>query len=115
MKEIPKIGETYNCFDDGKITESRKYQVKITEIIPFRKVDDDLLKIWEVNCLKRYWKFKETDYFIKSESNEYPKDSTCIFARSIDNSWFGLGDYWNSGLLDVDGSLTKWLLTNKIN
>ena len=38
---LPEIGKTYNCFDDGKIRESRMYQVTIDEIIPFEKADND--------------------------------------------------------------------------
>ena len=44
---LPEIGRTYNCFDDGKITESRMYQVTIDEIIPFEKADNELLELWE--------------------------------------------------------------------
>ncbi len=45
MKNIPEIGKTYNCFDDGKISKSRMYQVTITEIIPFEKADNKLLEL----------------------------------------------------------------------
>jgi len=32
-----------------------------------------------------------------------------VFARTKHGWWFGLGNYWNSGQLDLDGSLTKSL------
>lgn len=40
--KLPELYKKYDCYDDGKITESRKYQVLITDIIPFDKADKDL-------------------------------------------------------------------------
>lgn len=37
MRKLPEIGKFYDCYDDGKIHESRKYKVKIISIIPFEK------------------------------------------------------------------------------
>lgn len=111
MKNI-KIGQTYNCFDGGKIKDSRKYQVTITEIIPFEKADDELIKLWKTRGVPSYWLFKETDYFIKFKSNEYKKEPNGVFARNISGQWFGLGEFYNCGTLDVDGSLTK--IANKL-
>ncbi len=44
MKEIPKISKTYNCYDDGKVRESRKYEVTITNVIPFKKANIEQYK-----------------------------------------------------------------------
>ena len=112
MKEIPKIGKVYNCFDDGKIRESRKYKVTIKEIIPFNKADEKTLKIWKDEGLSCDWLFKETDFFIKADSTECEEDPESVFARTKDGGWFGLGAIWNSGILDIDGSLTNWLNNN---
>lgn len=35
----------------------------------------------------------------------------CPFRTDCLKGWFGLGNYWNSGRLDVDGSLTESLST----
>ena len=108
---LPEIGKTYNCFDDGKIRESRMYQVTIDEIIPFEKADNELLELWEKEGLPRYWLFEKTDYFIKFTSNEFKDEPNGVFARTKGGNWFGLGNYWNSGRLDIDGSLTESLST----
>ena len=107
---LPEIGKTYNCFDDGKIRESRMYQVTINEIVPFEKADNELLELWK-EVLPSYWLFEKTDYFIKFTSNEFKDEPNGVFARTKDGGWFGLGNYWNSGRLDVDGSLTQSLAT----
>ena len=109
MKNLPEIGKTYNCFDDGKISESRMYQVTITEIVPFDKADDELLELWEEDGISSYWLFDKTDYFVKFTSTEFKDEPNGVFARTKDGGWFGLGNYWNSGRLDIDGSLMEYL------
>ena len=106
---LPEIGKTYNCFDDGKVKKSRMCQVVITEIIPFEKSDKELLELWEEKGLPSYWLFEKTDYFIKFKSTEFKDEPNGVFARTKNTGWFGLGNYWNSGRLDVDGSLTESL------
>ena len=107
--KLPEIGKTYNCFDDGKISESRRYEVTITEIIPFNEADEKLLTIWEEEGLPSYWLFEKTDYFVKFKSTENEEEPNGVFARTKDGGWFGLGNWWNSGRLDIDGSLTQRL------
>lgn len=109
IKNIPELGKTYNCFDDGKITESRLYKVTITEIVPFNKADKELLKLWKEEGLTSHWLFDKTDYFIKFKSEESDKEPYGVFARTKNGGWFGLGNWWNSGRLDIDGTLTESL------
>jgi hypothetical protein len=107
---IPELNKIYNCFDDGKIRESRKYQVKIIDIIPFNDATSHLKETWEQEVIDTYWLYaKNTDYFIKGCLIE-SKDDDMFFIRTKDGGWFGLG-YW-SGRLDVDNSLTN-MLNNK--
>ena len=108
---LPEIGKTYNCFDDGKIRKSRMYQVTIDEIIPFEKADKQLLELWEEEGLSCDWLFDKTVYFIKFTSTEFKDEPKGVFARTKNGWWFGLGNYWNSGRLDIDGSLTDSLST----
>ncbi len=111
MKKLPEIGKTYNCFDDGKISKSRMYQVTIDEIIPFEKANNELLQLWKEEGIPSYWLFEKTDYFIKFTSNEFKDKPNGVFARTKDGGWFGLGNFWNTGRLDIDGSLTQSLST----
>ena len=107
MKEIPKIGQTYNCFDDGKISHSRLYTIDVKKVISFDKIDNATLEKWKEQVKECDWLFaKATDYFIKTENGE---DGNAIFVRTINGGWFSLGEFMNSGRLDVDGKLTKML------
>ena len=105
--DLPEIGKVYNCFDDGKIRHSRLYTVEIAEIIPFAKIDEVTKNEWLSQVEKCYWLFsKETDYFIKTINGE---DGDAVFVRTKNTGWFSIGDFMNSGRLDVDGSLTNSL------
>ncbi len=102
---IPEINKTYNYFDDGKITESRRDEVKIIELISFNKIDSETIKNWKEEVEKCSWLYKtDTDYFIKGRLKKTKKD--VIFVRTKDDGWFSLG--WEAGRLDIDGSLTRF-------
>jgi len=104
--KIPILTKTYNCFDDGKIRESRRYEVKIIEIIPFDKIDNKTLLIWNDEVETVYWLFAEkTDFFIKATDGD---NEEYVFVRTTDNGWFSMG-FLTSGRLDVDGTLTSML------
>ena len=103
--KLPKIGKTYDCYDDGKIRSSRRYDVEIKEIIPFESASDELLEEWKNAIADSDWLFaKETDYFIIADCYEQGINNitTSIFVRTIDGEWFSIGDFWNSGLLVVE-------------
>ena len=106
MKETPKINEVYKCFDDGKIRPSRLYTVRIDEVIPFNEIDSETLKKWNEVKQTYHWLYaEETDYFIKFIDGEEGGDG--VFVRTKVGGWFGIGDIWNSGELDIDGELIK--------
>ena len=103
MENLPIINNKYNCFDDGKIKQSRLYEVTIKEIIPFDKIDSDTLEQWQDEVNECHWLYaKNTDYFIKTWNGSDNE----IFVRTLQGKWFSMG-YLNSGILDLDGSLTK--------
>lgn len=110
--KLPEINKTYNYFDDGKIRESRRMEVLITEITPFEKVDKITLNEWEEEVNDCDWLYNpETDYFVKGEllDEDLRNDNQhkVVFVRTIDDGWFSLG--WWAGRLDVDGSLNDLL------
>ena len=105
INNLPKIGKTYNTFDDGKIKESIRYVVTIDEIIPFDEIDKPTLDLWYKEINMCYWLYsKDTDFFIKGtlDNNEL-----AIYSRTIDGGWFTLGENNYGGELDIDGTLTK--------
>ncbi len=102
----PKVGEVYNCFDDGKIKESRKYKVTIAEIVPFDEIDSVNLEQWKQEVKACHWLYaKETDFFILADSEEKGQEGQEVFVRTVEGGWFSIGDWLSSGRLDVDGSL----------
>ena len=122
MKQyLPEIGKTYNCFNDGEINKSKIYQVTITEIIQFEKADKEILDLWKENLINGsiykmmstggnyVYMFDKTDYFIKFVSNENKNNQNGVFARTKKGTWFGLGETYNRGLLDLEGKITESL------
>jgi len=113
MTPIPEIGKTYNCFDDGKIRESRLYTVDVVAVIPFSEIDDKTFHEWEDQVENCDWLFaKETDYFIKTANGE---DGDATFVRTLDGGWFSIGEFMNSVRLDVDGELTTLMLNRHVD
>ena len=103
----PVLGQTYNYFDDGKIRPSRRIEVVITEIIPFSEIDEEILNDWKEEVEECDWLFaKETDFFVKTANGE---DGDATFVRTLNGRWFSIGQFMNSGILDVDGELTAIL------
>ena len=107
--KIPELNKTYNCFDDGKISKSRLYEVEVRSIVPFNKIDKKILDIWKAEVKQCYWLYNEkTDFFIITDNGE-EDDSEEIFVRTKDNGWFSIGGFIRCGRLDVDGKLTTIL------
>lgn len=121
---IPKVGEFYHFWDDGKHGLSRHYIAKVERIIPFeqagnvfckdREFEDitSLLEIWkaEVSRCPRLYK-NETDVFIECSIPKYDED-LIYFCRTTDDGWFSINttSWWQSGTLDIDGSIFEEVL-----
>lgn len=113
LQPVPEVGKEYHIFDDGKIRLSRHYTAKIIEVIPFKEtysVEDTMravLATWKEEVNENAWFLfaRETDYFIKAESN-YDKNPL-YFVRTLDGGWFSIDypDCWMGARLDIDGSL----------
>lgn len=102
MQQLPKINKEYDCYDDGKIKESRRLTVKITAIIPFADADyTDVLELWHQEIEDASFLYaKETDYFI---SGILPWGETVYFVRTIHGEWFSIG--YHGVLLDITNEL----------
>jgi hypothetical protein len=106
-KGVPEIGKTYNCFDDGKITNSRLYTVDVKKVVAFDEIDKETKDNWLEQVEQCHWLFsKKTDYFIKTGNGE---EDDAVFVRIKCGGWFSLGSFMNSGRLDIDGKLTETL------
>lgn len=113
-EELPIVGKTYYCYDDGKITYNRQYKVKITDITPYKKASDEDKKLFGICAKNHSFLFaKTTDFIIHGIINEAANDeaNNCIFARTINGDFFGMG-HWNNGLLDISNELTENLINN---
>ena len=115
MQKIPEIGKTYYAFDDGKISESRRYEVVIAEIIPFGEADEAIKTAWKCEVEQApYLYAEETDYFIVSVCHETGFPIISVFVRTVDGGWFSFSDefWYGEGLLDIDGKLNASLTSN---
>ena len=105
---LPKIGQIYDYFDDGKIKESRREKVLITKIVPFNEIDAETLALWKEELEEEYNTLysDKTDYFVFGELVELKHE--VIFVRTMrEYKWFSLG-FWG-GILDIDGYYAKLL------
>jgi len=95
------IGKTLSYYDDGKIRKNRKFDCVITEVIPFKDIDDATFASWKIEVYECQWLYaKKTDFFIKGLLKVgLRRDLPVVFARTLDKRWFSLGCY--SGLLDI--------------
>ena len=107
-----KIGQVYDYFDDGKISESRRRRVTVTDIIPLDKIDKNTFKLWIEEVKEFYWIYNQTtDYFIfgtiKGDNADDVDDIDVVFVRNLKNDWFSLGHF--AGCLDSNGEFIKML------
>ena len=113
-KNIPKVGEFYHFFDDGKLSSSRHYICKCEKIIPFNEFknihftsENSLYDIWESQINDYDWLYaKETDYAIICSCPKYDENDL-YFVRTIDGGWFSIDiqSAWQSGRLDITSEI----------
>lgn len=107
---LPEVGKTYRIFDDGKINNTRMYNVTIEEIIKFEDAPKDIIRVWEKEHRTFSYLYSgTTDYFVMGKTHECYSERPLYFVRTVDGGWFSI-DYqcsWQSARLDVDGSLYK--------
>lgn len=126
-KEIPfKVGSIYTFYLLGKLSESRKSQMKVMEIIHDlatlktkvysdtyyqtsawemweRSIRSDLVSFAYTSCKTFDWGC--TDFIICSpigENNEVDTEQEVIFARTDDGGWYTLEDPDWTGFLTAE-------------
>lgn len=107
LQPVPEVGKRYHCFDDGKITFSRHYIVKIDEVLNYmefkRKYPEEFQQYITV-ARRCYWLYSNsTDKFVVTHNGE--NDELGVFVRTKQGGWFSIGDYFNSGELDATGKI----------
>ena len=123
-KELPKIGEFYHFWDDGKTSVSRHYICKCERILTTEEAKDIIVTVpewdfdknennfndmslyeqWKEEVLNHDWLYAvDTDYFIECSCPKYDEDNLW-FVRTKDGGWFSMNvqNSWQSGRLDID-------------
>ena len=123
-ERLPKVGDILPAFDDGKLTPSRLYPVKVIEVLPwnestlnrvFKTLDffseletEDIFgefplkNAWNFAWHEYDWVFNSTtDYFIVTETN-FDYEPIEIFARTKNGGWFSfpIDSYMTGSRLD---------------
>ena len=114
MQPVPEVGEEYHCFDDGKISLSRHYTVKVKEVLghmAFRKKYPEYFRAYVEYAGACFWLYsRRTDVFVVTEADDKGRNDeykTEVFVRTKRGGWFSIG-YPSSlycGELDVTGRL----------
>lgn len=95
-----EIGKLYDYFDDGKISESRRQDVLITEKVCFKDIDSETREQWEDEVKTCHWLYApKTDYFLKGILDPEEDKEPVVFVRTLDGGWFSLG-FWAGRLKD---------------
>ena len=115
MEPIPEIGKKYHCFDDGKITFSRHYIVKIDEVLnymKFKKKYPNEFKQYCKTAKDHYWLYsRQTDKFIIIYKGE--NDELGVFVRTKQGGWFSFSSsFLYCGDLDINGKIWDSLVAN---
>lgn len=117
MQEVPKVGEFYHFWDDGKTSPSRHYICKIERIVNLKEAAEIMVDYFEtkmslVNAWKRdanqhdWLMAKETDVLIEISCPKYD-DEKLWAARTKDGGWFTMNiqSSWQGGRVDVEGKI----------
>ena len=135
-KRLPKIGEYYHFFDDGKCSMSRHYICRIERIITPEESKSIKVKVprwnWDKNendfeivtLWDRYheqikehnWVYMPTtDYLIEVSCPTYD-DNNLWFIRQKGGGWFSIDvqNCWQGGELDITGEIFENIVNNII-
>lgn len=113
-KPIPEIGKRYHCFDDGKVTFSRHFIVQVDEVLGYqqfrKKYFEQFVKYMQRLKTHDYLYAHRTDKFVITHHGE--NDELGVYVRTKYGGWFGIGDFFNSAILDVTGELFNDIIRN---
>lgn len=126
-KTLPKVGEYYHFFDDGKTSVGRHYIARVERLIPKDEAKGMMFSFLKDEDMPQYdflydhykeqvehcpWLYaNDTDYFVECSIPKYCEDSV-YFVRTKDGGWFSIDvtECWQSGRLDVTGGIYNTLI-----
>lgn len=112
MKPVPEVDKRYHCFDDGKITFSRHFIIKIDEVLghqQFKRKYPEQFQQYREAVKGHYWLYStHSDRFVITHKGE--NDELGVYVRTKQGGWFGIGNWNNSATLDATGKLWEGLV-----
>ena len=122
LKAVPIVGNEYHFFDDGKIKPSRHSIATILRLVSPDEAKNifvdsmalghvSLWEIWKDEVEQCDWLYeKTTDWFVEASDKDYDEHNLW-FVRTQDGGWFSMDveNGWQSGRLDIDGSLYEMI------
>lgn len=129
LKPIPKVGEFYHFFDDGKTSPSRHYICKCERVVTFEEAKSIMVTVPDYECTQdnpiynlvslydhwhddempnHDWLYEtETDYFVECSCPVYDDNNLWFVRTKNDGGWFSMDiqSWWQGGRLDVDGKI----------
>lgn len=114
---VPKEGQIYHAFDDGKITPSRHMLMKVVKVHDVNFIRPFLKACIAQEKEEHYWLFDgTTDYVVECEwltDSSLCDHKDYYFIRTIHGKWFAMAvQNWMDGCeLDVTGDLWEYLIT----
>lgn len=135
-QDLPKIGEYYHFFDDGKTSMSRHYICRIERIITPEESKNIKVKVprWNFKTNQNYFeeitlwdRYHEqiighdiydkngTDYLIEASCPTYD-DNNLWFIRQKNHGWFSIDvqNGWQGGELDITGEIFENIVNELI-
>jgi len=131
-KALPKIGEYYHFFDDGKCSMSRHYICRVERIITPEESKNIKVTVprWDYKTNENYkeeislWdRYHEqisghdvydkngTDFLIEASCPVFDDDNLW-FIRTGDGGWFSIDiqNCWQGGRLDITGEIFDYIV-----
>ena len=129
LKPIPKVGEFYHFFDDGKTSPSRHYICKCERVVTSEEAKSIMVTVPDYECTQdnpiynlvslydhwhddempnHDWLYEtETDYFVECSCPVYDDNNLWFVRTKNDGGWFSMDiqSWWQGGRLDVDGKI----------
>jgi hypothetical protein len=129
LKPIPKVGEFYHFFDDGKTSPSRHYICKCERVVTSEEAKSIMVTVPDDECTQdnpiynlvslydhwhndempnHDWLYEtETDYFVECSCPVYDDNNLWFVRTKNDGGWFSMDiqSWWQGGRLDVDGKI----------